>query len=128
VTYSYREIPNRPAAPYVNIEVHCPSFGTPRRPRICDALLDTGADRTYIPEKLLRDKLQLSTCSGESSTGIGGDEFFFIYIASIRMEQILISDAHVFGWKNSYALVGRDILKSFHICFDGQNQEFSFSG
>ena len=91
-----------------------------------DAYLDTGASKTLIPE---RDALKLGlTYVGDTTiiTGSGKDA-----MKLFRAEVLFLSrefEVFVFGrdlpeQAEIKALVGRDILDRFNVCFNGRTKE-----
>jgi predicted aspartyl protease len=120
--HPYRSLENRPKAPYVTFELHSPNTPIfPPKQYSCVGLLDTGAERTYVP-KILLAELQLKPVGvAELTLGISGNAHFCPYIVTIIIENYRFENIVVFGWERPTALVGRDILDSLHVCFDGIN-------
>lgn len=91
-----------------------------------DAYLDTGAGRTLIPEKDA-ERIGL-TYAGDTTviTGTGKDSIR-LYYASVEFLgkefRILIFGRNLPEQAGVRAMIGRDILDKYRLCFDGAKKE-----
>lgn len=126
--YPYESVFGRPSGPYAAIELITPDATSVFQLRrfSCFGLLDTGSQVTFVPESIL-SRLGLQPYSQpRSSIGIGGKASYSPYIVSIEMEEQRVPNFPVLAWEKEIALVGRDVLAEFHVCFDGIGNRFNF--
>lgn len=115
-------------APYIRVEVFS-SGDYSAASRNCMGLMDTGAAITLIPQTLL-ERLKLEPCgSGEWVCGVDGKSISLLpYVVSIKIHRDAIESIEILAWEEGYALIGRDILNKYHICYDGLNEQFEIIG
>jgi len=115
------KIPYKQDMPIVKISVK-----GPKGEREYEAYLDTGASRTLIPE---RDAVELGLlCVGDTLIITGsGKDVIKVFMASVtflgREFYIPIFGRDLPEQAIVKAIVGRDILDNYKICFDGRVKE-----
>lgn len=122
--------------PIVDLNVYLPkglslTYTIENKPSLTvEALLDTGSPRSAIPisafrqaRKDNRESYLISSDSRQvdSANGIIEMPIYEVYLSiSTNSPEPL----QVYGWTKSYALVGRDLLRTKKIIFDGPNSHW----
>lgn len=124
MNYIYEPNGDHAHAPYIQAEFINPVDVT--QSVNCKALLDTGADCTMVPLRVL-DQINVQTTGRFASfIGFASDEKCAPYIISVKIDAHSFSQTEVWGWKNNFVLIGRDLLNQCCVEFDGPKLVFSF--
>jgi len=95
-----------------------------------DAYLDTGAGRTLIPEKDSK-KLGLTYAGDTTVTTGSGKDTIRLYRAQVkflgREFHILVFGRDLPKQAQIKAMIGRDILDAYRVCFDGVRKEIEIT-
>jgi hypothetical protein len=117
IRYRYTTSCN-PPAPFVKVRIRDPHTGS----EIVDfpAQLDTAADRSVLPSSVI-ETLDLGADSQLYFQGFGSEIIELpIYLVGIGIHDLPPILTHaVLGENEPYVLLGRDILNSYRITFDG---------
>lgn len=108
--------------------VAIPTPATPApAPRVVEALIDTGACQSCIDEDLAQ-QLGLPLIDRRAGSGIGGTETFNVYLGHIRIVDLNFTEYGQFmgvkltaGGQPHQALLGRSLLKSMILVYDGRD-------
>lgn len=126
--YPYRVPgPDRPAAAYVLLKVAATPSGD-WYPDLA-ALADTGADRSVLPQRVV-DALGLVSFERETVSGFDGTPVECpVYSVRLIVRDLPAIRVNVLGgWRDGYAILGRDVLNLYRVVFDGPNLKLEIGG
>jgi len=114
--YPYHNILATPA-PFAPVVIS--SIENPQKSYSKFALLDTGATMSAIPLSVIRE-LKLKAIRRRTVTGSTGKAKKRIYTVNITFHGVPFNGITVVEFnQGNFIIVGRDILNTVHVCFDG---------
>jgi predicted aspartyl protease len=125
-TFLYDRFRYLPPAPVVPVTFSVPGETTPPRTLELMALCDTGADITCVPTRLVADLGLFEVDEIEVSGYEGEPDLKSVYAVQLQIGGGPAQIAMVIGGGSDGALLGRDVLNSFRIEFDGPKAELTF--
>ncbi len=120
IRYAYAKAFTPPAA-FVNVAVRCPATGL--QAVDLPAQVDTAADRTVLPEPVVK-AMELVSDGRLAFQGFGSQVLelptFLVEVRVHDLPPILVRA--VLGEREPHVLLGRDVLNTLRILFDGPQQ------
>ncbi len=108
----------QPPAPFVSVTVRCPTTGRHIDPS--PAQVDSGADCTVLP-RFVVSALDLVQVGEYECQGFDGEiKRFPIFLVAVSVHDLLPVEVRaILGERESYILLGRDVLNAHRIVLDG---------
>lgn len=109
---------SQPPAPFVKLSVRCPTTG--RHVDQSPAQVDTGADCTVLPPSVV-SALELVQVGQYECQGFQGEIMTFpVFLVAISIHELAPVEVRaILGERESYILLGRDVLNAHRIVLDG---------
>ena len=108
----------QPPAPFVNVAVRCPTSG--RHVDQSPAQVDTGADCTVLPRSVV-SALDLVQVGQYECQGFQGEILPFpVFLVAVAIHDLPPVEVRaILGERESFILLGRDVLNAHRIVLDG---------
>ncbi len=119
-TIQYGLIP----APEILVRATCPSDQS--LSSVTEAVVDTGAAMTCLPQRVIDEIGAENLIYGHKRVlgAIGNEGRRATYIVNLRVAKCNLMNIEVIAFDREYALIGRDVLNSYMITFDGPGKSW----